>query len=79
MDEYRRKAAAVPMPGGMVPLVVYGELESLEGSPVDGAVVVEFPSREAALAWYHSEEYQSAIPLRQQAGDYDVFIVDGME
>ncbi|GIX29740.1 MAG: hypothetical protein KatS3mg124_0212 [Porticoccaceae bacterium] len=41
-------------------------------------MLLEFPSREAALAWYHGEDYQAAVPFRQRAADYDVFIVEGL-
>ena len=59
------------------PLVVYGETETVEGEPADGFVVMEFPDREAARAWYNSPEYQKAVPHRMQAADYRAFIVDG--
>lgn len=38
---------------------------SLEGQELpNGSAIVEFPSMDAALAWYHSDAYQKAIPLR---------------
>lgn len=38
---------------------------SLEGNPLpNGTAIVRFDSMDAALSWYHSEEYQKAIPLR---------------
>ncbi len=38
---------------------------SLEGQEMpNGTAIVEFPSMEAALDWYHSEDYQRTIPLR---------------
>ena len=35
-------------------LVNYGRLEGLEGDPVEGIVIAEFPSFEAAKAWFES-------------------------
>ena len=35
-------------------LVNYGRLEVLEGDPVEGIVIAEFPSFEAAKAWYET-------------------------
>jgi uncharacterized protein (DUF1330 family) len=43
--------------------------EVLEGDwPGNGHAIVEFPSRDDALRWYRSPEYQALIPLRQAAG-----------
>lgn len=40
----------------------------LEGGEMPGgSAIVEFATMEAALAWYHSDAYQAAIPLRQKA------------
>ncbi len=58
--------------------VYYGAVEVLEGDPVDGVVVVEFPDRAAAMAWYESPEYQAAKVHRLKAADYRVMIVDGL-
>jgi uncharacterized protein (DUF1330 family) len=62
-----------------VPLAVYGDIITLEGEAPDGAIVLEFPTIEDARAWYESPDYQAAIPYRQQAADYDMFIVDGLK
>jgi len=60
------------------PLVVYGALKVMEGEPPDGLIVLQFPSMEEAMAWYHSPAYQAAIPHRQQAADYRVIFVEGL-
>lgn len=65
-------------PAGLKPLVVYGEMESLEGKPADGVVVLEFPDRDAAKAWYHSPEYQERAALRQKAAPYRCIMVEGL-
>ena len=42
-------------------------------------VVIEFPSREAAEAWYHSPEYQAILPHRKANSEGHIAIVDGFE
>ena len=58
--------------------VYYGSLETLEGPPADGVVVVEFPDRDAAHRWYDSPEYQEAKVHRELAATYRVIMVDGL-
>jgi len=67
-----------PKVGGLKPLVIYGAIESLEGDAPDGVVVLQFPSLEAARSWYHSPEYQAALPHRTKGADWRVFIVEGL-
>ena len=44
-----------------------GATEVLEGGwEPDRMVIVRFPSMEALLTWYHSEEYQKWAKVRQQ-------------
>jgi len=78
MAEYQRRTRALPLSTQLAPLAVYGNITPLEGVAPDGAIVLEFPSAEEALEWYQSADYQSAIPYREQAADYDMFIVDGL-
>jgi uncharacterized protein (DUF1330 family) len=49
----------------------------LEGSGTDGASVVvsEWPSREAALAFWNSPEYQAAKTLREGLADISIVLV----
>jgi uncharacterized protein (DUF1330 family) len=35
----------------------------------DRVVVIEFPDYPTLNGWYHSEKYQSLIPLREEAAD----------
>lgn len=45
-----------------------GAVESLEGEPYDGRmVIVEFPSREAVDAWRADPDYQEAAQFRYAA------------
>lgn len=59
-------------------LAYYGAVEVLEGPPVDGVVVVQFPDMVAARAWYDSPEYQEAKVHRLKAADYRVMLVQGL-
>jgi uncharacterized protein (DUF1330 family) len=61
-------------------LVRGGRSETLEGGPSPARVVIlEFSTYEQALAWYHSDEYQAAVPLRKQTADTSLFmVVDGI-
>lgn len=60
------------------PLALYGAIQTLEGAPLEGAVIAEFPTMEAALAWYNSPAYQDAKQHRLRAGDYRVFLTEGL-
>ncbi|MEU4841969.1 DUF1330 domain-containing protein [Nocardia testacea] len=78
MAEYG-KAAGKAMASGVKVLAVDTKFEVLEGEwPATQTVVLEFESPEAARAWYESEEYQAAIPLRQAAADCNAVIVNGL-
>jgi len=59
-------------------LVSYGRHEVLEGAPIEGVVVAEFPSFEAAKAWYESPEYQAIRHHRLKGAIYRGLIVQGV-
>ena len=42
-------------------------------------VVIEFPDRARATAWYESDAYQAILPLRTEHADGTVFIIDGVK
>lgn len=65
-----------PLPG-MKALAVYGEMETIEGEPADGVVILEFPDTDAARSWYFGE-YQERAKLRQKAAPYRGFIIQGL-
>lgn len=71
---------AGPTLGGheVKPLAAYGRSETLEGAPIEGAVVLEFPTLEAAKAWYDSPAYREAREHRFKAADYRAFITEGL-
>ena len=58
-------------------LALHGRSEVLEGPPSEEIIILEFPSYEAAQAWYHCPEYQAACVLRFQGGDYRCILTEG--
>ena len=60
-------------------LVRGGRHENPEGSMRARNVVIEFPSYDAAVACWHSDEYQAAIKLRQAASTADLLIIEGYD
>jgi uncharacterized protein (DUF1330 family) len=55
-----------------------GALTVLEGEwPMPRLVILEFPTRAAAEAWYRSPEYQRILSLRLQSSTGNLVIVDG--
>jgi uncharacterized protein (DUF1330 family) len=78
MDIYSGLAGATLDGHPAKPLAFYGKQTILEGEPHEGAVVLEFPTMEAARAWYDSPAYQTAVKHRHAGSDYRVFIVEGL-
>jgi uncharacterized protein (DUF1330 family) len=74
---YSQKSAAARADHPLQAHVYYGAVDVLEGPAVDGVVIVEFPDKAAALAWYQSPAYQEAKAHRIKAADYRVFLVEG--
>ena len=54
-------------------------LELNEQDSALSTVILEFPSVEAAQAWYRSPEYQAAVPVRQAAAHCNGVIIAGFE
>lgn len=61
-------------------LIRGGEVTPLEGEmKVGRLVVLEFPTVEAARAFYFSPEYQEIVPIRTGASTGDFILVEGFE
>lgn len=58
-------------------LSAYGPHTTLEGPDVEGVVIAEFPSVEAARQWYDSPAYQEAANHRHRGAIYRGLIVEG--
>jgi len=67
-EEYKPYVPAV-MPTleahGVEVLVADNDTEVVEGTPSNVSVILRFPSKEAAYAWYNSPEYQAIIHHRK--------------
>lgn len=76
--EYQKGAAPIMAGGGKI-LVLDADSVKKEGDAAQQTVVIEYPTKEAALAAYESEEYQAVIGLRLGAtANGRAVIVDGM-
>ena len=79
MAQYRDLAAKATEKAGGKYIARGGETTPLEGGWEPGrAVILEFPSMEAAKAWYHSPEYQEAFRTREGAADFKILAVEGL-
>ncbi|WP_055589903.1 DUF1330 domain-containing protein [Peterkaempfera griseoplana] len=55
-----------------------GDVDVIEGAWPGSLVLMEFPDRAAADAWYNSPEYQAILPLRLNNVIADVILVDSL-
>lgn len=78
LEEYSAKVAASFEGHDVKFLADYGTIETLEGNDIEGAVILEFPSMDAARAWYRSPEYQATAQHRFRGARYRGFIVEGL-
>ena len=77
-EEYKRLAPrSIEVFGGRY-LVRGGTSEALEGAwHPPRLVILEFPDRERARAWWSSTEYSAAKALRQATAEAQMILVDG--
>ena len=73
-----RNNELIPAAGGKF-LVRGGQSEYLEGEGHPRHVIIEFPSYEAALAFYNSPEYQENMKTRLANSDGNIMVVEGYE
>lgn len=79
-EQYKLQAAAAIAAAGGRYIVRGGEVTALEGEPpASRTVILEFPDRAAAVAWYESEQYHEARRLRQGAAVARMYVVDGVD
>ena len=54
------------------------QVEAVEGIwPFTRTVIIEFPSKQLARAWYDSDEYQAVVGLRHDSTTSNLVIVSG--
>ena len=79
-EAYKTAAAASIAAAGGRYIVRGGAVEALEvDAPVGRTIVLEFPSMQVALDWYHSDEYTEVRKLRDGVAHARLFIVDGVD
>ncbi|HRO13766.1 MAG TPA: DUF1330 domain-containing protein [Paracoccus sp. (in: a-proteobacteria)] len=78
-EEYRRANTVAFARYGARFLVRGAAQEVVEGSLRPRAVVIEFPSLQAARDCYRSPEYQAALALRLPCSTADIAIVEGWD
>jgi len=79
MAKYREWSTKAMQEHGAEVLVRGGAIEVLEGPWTPSRLVVlKFPDRAAAKAFYDSETYQHAKSLREHAGVMRMIVVDGV-
>ena len=76
--EYLQRFDATLAPFGGRFIVHGGEVEVVEGSWPGFLIVIEFPDRGRASAWYNSDAYQEIVALRTDNSQSDVILVDGV-
>jgi uncharacterized protein (DUF1330 family) len=77
-EPYRPLAAASIARFGGRFIVRGGAVSLLEGAPEpERIVVIEFPDAATARRWYHSDEYQQALKIRQSASHGRLILVEG--
>ena len=79
-EEYKVQAAASIIAAGGRYVVRGGEVEVLEGdAPAGRTVVLEFPTRQAAIDWYRSAEYTAIRRIRDGAAQARLYVIDGVD
>ena len=81
LNQYVKAALPSMKAYGAKPLAVDPNTVKLEGNrepPGSRCVIIEFESRKHLLAWYDSDEYKSAMALRDGALDGDALIAEGL-
>ena len=74
---YQKQSRPIMGGGGRL-LVLDSSSVAKEGTPGAQTVVIEYPTKEAALAAYESDEYQSVVGIRLSAiTNGRAVIVDG--
>jgi len=78
-DDYRKKVPASLAAYGGRFIIRGGATEILEGDwAPKRVVVIEFPDRSAAKAWWSSAEYADAKAQRQRSAHTQLIVVDGV-
>src|SRR5215469_18374919 len=78
MQEYIPRALETMGPYNPEVLVLEEHSEVIEGSTnLQRTIVIRFRSRDDAMAWYKSADYQAVCPIRLEATEGFAVLVDG--
>ena len=77
--EYLQRIDATLAPFGGYFIIHGGQPLVLEGTSPGTLIVIEFPDRASAEAWYSSAAYQAILPLRTANSEGVVFVIDGVD
>ena len=78
LDKYRAGIKATMKGHPVEVLAADGKYEVLEGDPIEGMVIVKFPSVKAAMDWINSEAYQDIAMHRKLGATHHGLIVEGL-
>jgi uncharacterized protein (DUF1330 family) len=79
-EDYKKLTPASLQPFDGKFIVRGGATETLEGDWQPGRfVILEFPSKQKAKAWWSSTEYAPAKAIRQSASKTRMILVEGFE
>src|ERR1700746_667113 len=78
LEKYRTGIKAAMKDHPIEVLVADGKHEVLEGDPIEGMVIVKFPSVKAAKDWTNSEAYQAIAKHRKLGAPSHGYIVEGL-
>jgi uncharacterized protein (DUF1330 family) len=77
-EEFKSLASAAIADHGGRYLVRGGAMQPLEGEWRSRAVLLEFPTYAAALAFYHSDAYQQARQVRLGSSTASILAMEGI-
>jgi uncharacterized protein (DUF1330 family) len=56
-----------------------GKVEAMMGAAMSRNIVIEFPSMEAARAFFNSPEYTEALNWRRKSSTGEIYVVEGCD
>jgi uncharacterized protein (DUF1330 family) len=79
MKAYGAKVGETLKAHGGRPIVAGNAIDVLEGDwNPSRLIILEFADADAARAWYNSPEYQEILPIRLEAANDKLLIVEGV-
>ena len=78
LEIYLKKVPATLAGHDAKVLALYEPHEDLEGPSTEGTVILEFPSTQAAKAWYDGSEYREVREHRFKGATFRVTLVEGV-